>query len=72
MFCHKWKEVVLFQAEAQYKAFKGQLQAQDRQEGGENRSKTGKLCVIGSPAKDARTYHWACFFCFFSKWKAVS
>ena len=45
MFYHKWKELTLFQADAQYKALEGethpslanlegQLHAQDRLEGG--------------------------------------
>ena len=49
MFCHKWKELTLFQADTLYKALEGehtphwqiylegQLHAQDRLEGGENR-----------------------------------
>ena len=42
MFGHKWKELALFQADAQYKALKalanleGQLHAHYKLEGGEN------------------------------------
>ena len=41
MFGHKWKELTLFQADAQYKPslanLEGQLHAQDRLKGGETR-----------------------------------
>ena len=63
MFCHKWKEVTLFPADAQYKASEGEHTPHQQIERvnsthrtdlkgvkiGSRASKTCKLCVIGSP-----------------------